>query len=69
MVLDSNYAKIDMPTFMDCDWSQFYHDVKQPFPPNAPQPLGKEVDLWLYMDLDHASDLLDTSIKHPLFGI
>ena len=33
-----------------------YGDVKEAIPPNAPTPRGKDVDLRLYVDSDHAGD-------------
>eukprot|EP00804_Cyclotella_cryptica_P002919 CCRYP_013283-RA/>CCRYP_013283-RA protein AED:0.32 eAED:0.32 QI:0/-1/0/1/-1/1/1/0/188 len=39
------YPSIDMSDFKECDWKQFYGDVKEAIPPNAPEPRGKDVDL------------------------
>lgn len=36
--------------------SLFYGDVKEAMPPNAPKPLGKEVELRMFVDLDYAGD-------------
>ena len=40
----------------DADWRPFYGDVKEAMPPNAPKPLGKEVELRMFVDSDHAGD-------------
>jgi hypothetical protein len=45
-----------MSKFQECDWKAFYGDVKEAVPPNAPEPRGKEVDLRLFVDSDHAGD-------------
>jgi hypothetical protein len=47
-----------MREFKECDWKEFYGDVTEAIPPNAPVPRGKEVDIRLYVDSDHAGDLL-----------
>ena len=58
MVFNPTYPKIDMTKFKECDWKTFYGDVSEPIPPNAPKPLGKDVDLIAYVDSDHAGDKL-----------
>ena len=57
LVLDPTYAAINYDKFKgDEDWTQFYQDAQEPMPPNAPKPLGKEVELRGYVDSDHAGD-------------
>ena len=56
MVFDPTYPAIDMSNFKECDWKNFYGNVKEPVPLNAPEPRGKEVDLRLYVDSDHAGE-------------
>ena len=57
MAFDPTYPEIDLREFReDCDWKEFYGDVKEAVPPNAPKARGKEVDLRLYVDSDHAGD-------------
>ena len=34
----------------------FYGNIKEAIPPDAPEPRGKEVDLWMYVNSDHAGD-------------
>jgi hypothetical protein len=36
------------------DWKEFYAEAKEAIPLDAPEPRGKEVDLRLYVDSDHA---------------
>ena len=45
-----------MSLFKDCDWKQYYGNAKEAIPPNAPEARGKEVDLRLFVDSDHAND-------------
>ena len=54
--LDPSYPEIDHSVFKECDWSEFYRDVKEAIPVNAPEPHGKEVDIRMFVDSDHAGD-------------
>ena len=56
LVLDPTYPEIDESAFKKCDWKEFYGDVREPVPPNAPAPRGKPVDLRLFVDSSHADD-------------
>jgi hypothetical protein len=58
MVFDPTYAAIDMSSFKACDWKEFYGEVSEPLPPNMPEPRGKEIEIRLYVDSDHAGDQL-----------
>ena len=57
LVLDPCYPQNDKDAFIkDSDWTPFYGDVTEAIPPNAPKPLGKEVELRMFVDSDHAGD-------------
>ena len=58
LAFDPTYPEIDMNDFKVCDWREFYGDVKEAIPPNMPEARGKEVDLRMYVDSDHAGDKL-----------
>ena len=58
IVLDPTYLNEPQGEFIECDWREFYGNVKEPIPPNAPRPLGKEVELRLYTDSSHAGDYI-----------
>jgi hypothetical protein len=60
MVFDPTYADIDMSSFKLCDWKEFYGEATEEMPPNMPEPRGKEIELRLYVDSDHAGDQLLT---------
>ena len=47
-----------MSMFQEHDWCDFYGDVKEVITPNTPEPRGKEVDLIIFVDSDHAGDKL-----------
>jgi hypothetical protein len=56
MVFDPSYPEIDEGVFVNCDWKDYYPGAKEQISPNAPEPRGKEVDLRMYVDSDHAGD-------------
>ena len=55
-VYDPLYPEIDHSVFKECDWSDFYRDAKEAIPVNTPEPHGKEVDIRMFVDNDHAGD-------------
>ena len=40
MVFDPTYPDIDLSEFKECSWKDFYRNVKEALPPNAPAPRG-----------------------------
>ena len=57
LILDPSYPQNNKDGFInDADWTQFYGDVKEALPSNTPKPLGKEVELRMFVDSDHAGD-------------
>ncbi|KAI2504635.1 Reverse transcriptase (RNA-dependent DNA polymerase) [Fragilaria crotonensis] len=56
IVFDPTYPEIDMTVFKECDWKNYYGNVTEATPPNAPEPRGKEIDLRMFVDSDHAGD-------------
>ena len=40
----------------DANWTAFYGDVEEAIPVNVPKPLGKGIDLRMFVDSDHAGD-------------
>ena len=55
-VYDPLYPEIDHSVFKKCDWSEFYMDDKEAIPMNTPEPWGKEVDIYMLEDNNHAED-------------
>jgi Reverse transcriptase (RNA-dependent DNA polymerase) len=43
---------------VDYNWSDFYGDEREAIPPNAPVPLGESVQMTVFVDADHAGNLL-----------
>jgi hypothetical protein len=56
VVFDPTYPAFDMGTFIKTDWKSTYGDMKEMIPSDAPVPRGKEVDLRLFVDADHAGE-------------
>jgi hypothetical protein len=56
MVFDPTVPDIDMSDFKECDWKEFYGDIKEELPPKMPEPRGEPVDIRLFVDSDHAGD-------------
>jgi hypothetical protein len=56
VVFDPTYPAVDMVTFINTDWKSMYGDVKEMIPSDATVPHGKEVDLRLFVDSDHAGE-------------
>ena len=56
LVFDPTYPKIDMTMFPKQTWDEFYGDVEETIPDNMPKPLGKPVDIRMWVDSDHAGE-------------
>ncbi|KAL7460152.1 hypothetical protein ACHAXS_000616 [Conticribra weissflogii] len=56
LCIDPTYKEIDSTQFPIFDWSEFYGEVEEPIPPNAPEAIGKVVDLHMFVNSDHAGD-------------
>jgi hypothetical protein len=58
-VYDPTYPRLDHSQYKgNKDWRNFYGDVNEAIPPNAPQPRGQSVMLRCYVVLDHAENHL-----------
>jgi hypothetical protein len=57
VVFDPTHPAVDMGTFIKTDWKSMYGDVKEMTPSDAPIPRGKEVELRLFVDSDHAGEI------------
>ena len=58
LALGPKYSQIHMGDFRKVDWTDFYGEVREAIPDNAPEPRGKEVILRLFVDSDHANNKL-----------
>ena len=56
LAFDTSYSNIDHRNFQECDWTDYYEGDMETIPPNASPPRGKEVDLCMFVDNDHAGN-------------
>ena len=56
LVIDPTYPKINMDSFPQFDWTAFYGDVEEAIPVDMSELLGKDVDVRMMCDSDHAVD-------------
>ncbi len=54
LIFDPTYPKIDMESFPQFNCTKFYSDVEEAIPVDMPEPLGKDVDVRMMCDSDHA---------------
>jgi hypothetical protein len=62
LIFDPTYPLIDDSTFQH-GWEEFHGDVQEAIPTNAPPPLGKEVDLRMMVDSNHAGDNMTRQLR------
>jgi hypothetical protein len=58
LVCDPMYPDIDQSSFHKYDWKEFYGDVTEALPLDTPEPLGKDIDIRMMVNSDHAGDKL-----------
>ena len=56
MVFDPTYPSTDKTNFQENEWKRLYRDVKEEIQINCTNHLGREVDLRMFVDSDHATD-------------
>ncbi len=56
LCMDPMYPVIDSTQFPICDSREFYGEVKEPIPPNAPEAIGKVIDQCMFVNSDHVGD-------------
>jgi hypothetical protein len=56
LIFDPTYPDIDQTAFPSFEWTEFYGSVEEAIPPDMPPPLGKDVDLRMMVDSDHAGE-------------
>ncbi len=54
LIFDPTYPLIDESDFPEHDWTEFYGNVSEAILHDMPEPLGKEVDIRMMTDSDHA---------------
>ncbi len=56
LIFDSTNPDIDKTAFLFFEWTEFYGGVEKAIPLDMPPPLGKDVDLHMMVDSDHAGE-------------
>ncbi len=56
LIFDPTYPDIDQTASSSFEWTEFYGDAEEAIPPNMPPPLGKDVDLCMMVDSEHARE-------------
>jgi hypothetical protein len=56
LVFDPNYVSWDQASFAEYDCKEFYKEVKESIPPNAPPPKGNPEQVNAFVDADHAGN-------------
>ena len=56
MAFDPTVPYYDESSFKECDWKEFYGNVEEAIPSNAPEPRGESVHIRMYVDSDHAGE-------------
>ena len=58
IVFDPMEIEADDSIFTKCDWKDFYAGVEDEVPPSAPTPLGNPVQMTVFIDSDHAGNVV-----------
>jgi hypothetical protein len=56
VVFDPTNPSVGMGTFIKTDWKSMYGDLKEMIPSDAPVIRGKEADMCMFVDSDHAGE-------------
>jgi hypothetical protein len=56
LVFDPTIPRISSDRYVQHDWSDFYPGAEEKIPVDMPEPLGKAVSMYCFVDADHASD-------------
>ena len=53
LVFDLSYRNVNIDTFLNHKWKNFYDDVKKSMPPDMPEPLVKDMVMNCFVDADY----------------
>jgi hypothetical protein len=56
LIFDPTYPDINVSSFLNYDWTEFYGDVQEATPHDMPEPLGKDLDACMFCNSDHAGE-------------
>jgi hypothetical protein len=58
IIFDSSDQEPTDPTYHRPDWSAFYKNQEEELPPKMPEPLGKPVTIHVFVDANHAGNVV-----------
>jgi hypothetical protein len=58
IIFDSSDQVPYDPTYHRPDWSAFYDNLEEELPPKMPEPLGKAVTMHVFVDANHAGNVV-----------
>jgi len=67
MAFDPTVHFVNESAFKECSWKEFYGDVLEAIPTNAPAPCGIGVSLQMYVDSPHAEEKKSRQSRLGLF--
>ena len=68
MVFNARYPQWDaIDALPRPDWTEFYKDVKEQIPPDAPEPRGMPIEMTAFVDSDHAADTVTRRSRTGIF--
>jgi hypothetical protein len=67
MAYNPSYPTIDMNVFKPNDWKSFHGNVEESIPSNAPELRGKDLDLRLSVNSDHAGEKRTRRLRTGFF--
>ena len=56
MVFEPTNPSIKNTKFQAHEWKRLYREVNEAIQNNCPKPLGRETDICMFVDSDHATD-------------
>ena len=57
LMFDCSNPQLSQNRFKIYDWEDFYRGAKEDIPTNAPKERGRAVDIFMFVDASHASDV------------
>jgi hypothetical protein len=68
LVFDPKVPGCDEHAFkLYADWTEFYRDVIEEDPPDMPEPLGNPVHINVFVDADHARNVVTRRSHSGIF--
>ena len=64
---DPTYPGIKKSSFRECEWKDLYGDCEEAIQSNAPKSREKDVDLKLYVDIDHDGEKITRRSRSGFF--